>query len=92
MNEVLEAISSIPSPGFEEVNREDQEEMLNSGEAASSVANILDEGDSDDGDAASDQCCHLVKFVTRFELLVKNKCNLVKFQIYLSYYKKYSIP
>ena len=43
MNEVLEAIRSIPAPGFEEVNREDLEEMLNSGEATSSVANILDE-------------------------------------------------
>ena len=54
MTEVLQAVRSIPAPGFEEVNREDLEEMLNDGDATS-VADILDEENSDGGDAASDE-------------------------------------
>lgn len=54
MSEVLEAVRSTPVSGFEEVNREELEEMLNDGDATC-VEDILDEENSDDGggDAAS---------------------------------------
>ena len=52
MNEVLKAVCSVPAPGFEEVNREDLEEMLSDGDATN--VDILDENSDDNGNAASD--------------------------------------
>ncbi|KAK3888476.1 hypothetical protein Pcinc_007470 [Petrolisthes cinctipes] len=69
MNEVLKAVRNIPAPGFEEVNREDLEEMLRDGDATGSVDDILDEEDSDDGgDAASEAEEHEQRKVTTQKL------------------------
>ncbi|KAG7157478.1 E3 ubiquitin-protein ligase synoviolin-like 1 [Homarus americanus] len=48
MNQVLETVRSIPAPGFQEVTREDSEEMMQEGNT-----NDVEEG-GESGDAASD--------------------------------------
>ncbi|KAK3876891.1 hypothetical protein Pcinc_018354 [Petrolisthes cinctipes] len=68
MNEVLKAVRNIPAPGFEEVNREDLEEMLRDGDATGSVDDILDEDSDDGGDAASEAEEHEQRKVTTQKL------------------------
>ncbi|KAG7177166.1 hypothetical protein Hamer_G000415, partial [Homarus americanus] len=54
MNQVLETVRSMPAPGFQEVTREDLEELMQKGNT-NDVENLLeDEEGGESGDAASD--------------------------------------
>ncbi|KAG7159342.1 Autophagy-related protein 101-like [Homarus americanus] len=54
MNQVLETICSIPAPGFQEVTREDLEEMMQEGNTNDVEDLLEDEEGGESGDAASD--------------------------------------
>ncbi|KAG7161156.1 hypothetical protein Hamer_G024210 [Homarus americanus] len=53
MNQVLETVSIIPAPGFQEVTREDLEELMQDGNT-NDVEDLLEEEGGESGDAASD--------------------------------------
>ncbi|KAG7174512.1 Jerky protein-like 17, partial [Homarus americanus] len=54
MNQVLETIRSIPAPAFQEVTREDLEELMQEGNTNDVEDLLEDEGGGESGDAASD--------------------------------------
>ncbi|KAG7158424.1 hypothetical protein Hamer_G007051, partial [Homarus americanus] len=54
MNQVLETVRSIPAPGFQEVTREDLEEMMQEGNTSDVEDLLEDEEGGESGDAASD--------------------------------------
>ncbi|KAG7169060.1 hypothetical protein Hamer_G011764 [Homarus americanus] len=54
MNQVLETVHSIPAPGFQEVTREDLEEMMQEGNTNDVKDLLEDEEGGESGDAASD--------------------------------------
>ncbi|KAG7164010.1 hypothetical protein Hamer_G014477 [Homarus americanus] len=53
MNQVLETVRSIPTPGFQEVTREDLEELMQEGNT-NDVEDLLEDEEGESGDAASD--------------------------------------
>ncbi|KAG7164884.1 hypothetical protein Hamer_G017286 [Homarus americanus] len=54
MNQVLETVRSIPAPGFQEVTREDLEELMQDGNTNDVEDLLEDEEGCESGDAESD--------------------------------------